>query len=123
METIRDLKERHTVDEAMNFSTVLRLKSQPKNQVIVTEELSCLQNIKTIDRMMTHLARSGGELFTVASCARSRRLQVRQTELGKEFILCCGIDLELIKQTYPDNVFSPYFSLFEKHVAGSNFAG
>lgn len=123
METISALKERHTVDEAMNFATVLRLKGQPKNQVIVTEELSCLQDIKTIDRMMTHLARSSGELFTVASCARSRRLQVRQTELGKEFVLCCAIDFELIKQTYPDNVFSPYFSLFERHVAGSKFAG
>jgi hypothetical protein len=123
METISELKENHTVDEAMNFSTVLRLKGHPDNQVIITEELTCLQNIKTIDRMMTRLARSSGELFTVASCARSRRLQVRQTELGKEFVLCCGFDLELIKQTYPDNVFSPYFSLFERHIAGSKFAG
>jgi len=116
MNKLTALKERHTISEAMTCSTVLRVK----DKVIVTEEFKCLANIKMVDRMMVSLARSKGPLFTVKDFPKKEGQYAHQTDLGREFLTCFSIDFEIIKQIYPDNIFSPYFSLFEQHISDLN---
>ncbi|MGH8049292.1 MAG: YagK/YfjJ domain-containing protein [Arenimonas sp.] len=103
------------INGALQESTHFLESDGVKERWLITDQIDCARNMLEIDNLTRNVIRSKLNLFSLKE--NSQRKQARATKLGKQFLDCLNMDIERIKFHYPNHKFSPFFDLYEEHIA------
>ena len=82
---------------------------------LITEQIDCVTYLLEIDTLTRNIIRSKSILFSLKENSRTK--QACATKLGQKFLDCLNLDIARVRHHYPKHEFSPYFNLYEEHIA------
>ena len=83
-----------------------------EGKLIIPPDWTWCEGLMRIRKTMVKVAKTSDKLFRKPDRVRKGRAGVVSSKLGRDLLLCIGVDVRGVCEGFPEHRFDPYFNLF-----------